>query len=72
MYEESNANDCWEVHVTCDSPGCSDGTTVIMPTREETQWALYRIGWRLYRHKQVCPKHADAVARKLRKRLTGA
>lgn len=65
MYEESNDDGRCTVHVTCDHPNCGYGTTIIYPTHEQAQWELYRLGWRLHRHKQLCPKHAEIVAKRL-------
>jgi hypothetical protein len=65
MYKESNADGRCEVRLECDAAGCKDGVTVIMPTRDYCQWELYRIGWRLHKKQQLCPKHSEIVARKL-------
>jgi len=68
MYEESNFEGNCKVHVKCDHPGCEAGMTVILPTHDQCQWELYRWGWRLHKKQQLCPKHAEQVARRLRNR----
>ncbi len=67
MYEEITIEGRCQVHVTCDM--CDYGVTVIFPTRDRAQWELYRLGWRLHRHNQLCPEHAEIAANVLRRNI---
>lgn len=65
MYEESStAEGRFEVRLKCDRH-CDEGVTVIMATRDRCQWELYRLGWRLHKKEQLCPKHSEIIAKRL-------
>lgn len=56
-----------EISLTCDRPHCFNSVTVMRNTRDQCNRMLVDLGWRLYRGKQLCPVHAEKIAKRLRK-----
>ncbi len=72
MYSEKVDGLWCRVRVACDRPACMMAENILGADHDDAQKQLYRAGWRLYRGKQLCPKHAAAVAKRLNREAAKA
>lgn len=55
----------WRMRITCDRPTCGEVLEIRLPTRSHCSEVPLALGWSLYRHKNLCPRHTRAVKRRL-------
>lgn len=67
MYHETIDERKCMVTLVCDRKNCNAPVTVERESHDLCQRTLLLIGWRLYRGKQLCPKHAALVFKRLTK-----
>jgi len=71
MYFEETVADKCHVSLTCDRD-CLQQVRVVADNHEDAQMQLYRMGWSLYRGKQLCPTHTRQVAKRLNRNAARA
>ena len=61
MYYKSTVDDKTLVRITCDRKRCAEFLNVTALNHNAATGIVCDQGWRMYRDKQFCPKHAEQV-----------